>query len=85
MFEDQTVDVACPKCGHKNSLLVSDFEESAETHFICQNCGVGVRIEADEFKRRLDQVLKEVEELEREAARDAKRPPKRPRKDDFQI
>jgi hypothetical protein len=30
-------------------------------------------------------VLKEVQDLEREAARDAKRPAKRPRKGDFQI
>jgi DNA-directed RNA polymerase subunit RPC12/RpoP len=85
MFEDETVDVACPKCGHRNSILVRDFEENAETHFVCTSCGVGVKIEADEFKHRLDQVLKEVEDLEREAARDAKRPPKRPRKGDFQI
>ncbi len=85
MFEDETVDVACPKCGYKNSLLVREFEESAETHFVCQKCHVGVRIDADEFKHRLDEVLKEVQDLEREAARDAKRPAKRPRKGDFQI
>ncbi|HEV3112580.1 MAG TPA: hypothetical protein VGY99_19000 [Candidatus Binataceae bacterium] len=81
MFEDETVDVACPKCGHKNSILVRDFEESAETHFVCQKCHVGVRIEADEFRQRLDRVLKEVQDLEREA----KRPAKRRRKGDFQI
>jgi len=85
MFEDDTVDIACPKCGHKNSLLVREFEESAETHFVCQNCKVGVKIEAKEFRQRLDQVLKEVQDLEREAARDSKRTPKRPRKGDFQI
>ena len=70
MFEDDTVDIACPKCGHKNSLLVREFEESAETHFVCQNCKVGVKIEANEFRQRLDQVLKEVQDLEREAARE---------------
>ena len=85
MFEDETVDVACPKCGHRNSILVREVEESAETHFVCQKCHVGVRIEADEFRQRLDRVLKEVEDLEREAARDAKRPAKRRRKGDFQI
>ena len=85
MFEDDTVDVACPKCGHKNSVLVREIEETAQTHFECENCHVGVRIEADEFKHRLDEVLKEVEDLEREATRDAKRPAKRPRKGDFQI
>ena len=52
---------------------------------MCQNCKVGVKIEAKEFRQRLDQVLKEVQDLEREAARDAKRTPKRPRKGDFQI
>ncbi len=81
MFEDDTVDIACPKCGHKNSILVREFKESAQTHFVCQACHVGVRIEAEEFRQRLDQVLKEVQDLEREA----KRPAKRPRKGDFQI
>jgi transcription elongation factor Elf1 len=85
MFEDETVDVACPKCGHRNSIPVRVFEEHAETHFVCEKCRTGVRIEADEFKRRLDEVLKEVQDLEREAARDTKRPAKRQRKGDFQI
>jgi DNA-directed RNA polymerase subunit RPC12/RpoP len=85
MFEDQTIDVACPKCGHKNSILVREFEKSAETSFVCQTCGAGVKIEAQQFKQRLDELAKEIEDLEREAARDQKRPAKRPRKGDFQI
>jgi transcription elongation factor Elf1 len=85
MFEDETVDVACPKCAHRNSILVREFEERAQTYFTCGKCGAKVRIEADEFKQRLDQVLKEVQDLEREAARDNKRPAKRQRKGDFQI
>jgi len=83
MFEDQTVDVACPKCGHLNSVLVRDFEESAESHFVCESCKVGVKIEASEFRRRLQEVSRELEELEREAAREAK--PKPQKKDDYQI
>ena len=84
MFEDETVDVACPKCGHLNSILVHEFEESAETHFVCVGCKVGVHIEAKEFRQRLNQVRDELAELERGAAREATkgRPPK---KDDFQI
>ncbi len=85
MFEDETIDVACPKCGHKNSILVREFEENAQTHFVCEKCRARVRIEAAEFKQRLDQVRQEVESLEREAARDARRPSRRPRKGDFQI
>jgi transposase-like protein len=86
MFEDETIDIACPQCGHKNPVLVREFEGSAEVHFACEGCKAGLRIEADEFRRRLEQVQKEAEELEREAAREAKRAKsKRPRKDDFQI
>ena len=85
MFEDESValDIACPKCGHKNSILAHEFEESAETHFVCVGCKVGVKIEANEFRERLDGVRKELEELER-AARDSTKG-KRPRKGDFQI
>ena len=84
MFEDETVDVACPKCGHLNSILVHEFEENAETHFVCVGCKVGVRIEANEFRQRLNQVRDELAELERDAAREAKKGP-RPKKGDFQI
>lgn len=85
MFEDDTVDVACPKCGHRNSILVREFEEHAETHFVCASCKAGVKIEANEFRERLEQVRKELTSLERAAARETKKKSKRPRKGDFQI
>ena len=46
MFEDETVDVKCPKCGHLNSILIHEIEEHAETHFVCVGCKAGVRLEA---------------------------------------
>lgn len=85
MFEDETVDIACPNCGYKNSILVREFEKSAETHFVCESCKAGVKIEANEFRHRLEQVREELESLERDAARESKRKGKRPRKGDFQI
>lgn len=84
MFEDETMDIACPKCGHLNSVLVHEFEQSAEAHFVCVECKVGVRIEAKEFRNRLGKVKEELEDLEREAAREARKG-KRPKKGDFQI
>jgi transcription elongation factor Elf1 len=83
MFEDETVDIACPNCGQKNSILVRDFEASAEAHVSCHHCGVMVRVEAKEFRQRLDDVRKELEEIQLEARRAIKG--RRPRKDDFQI
>jgi phage FluMu protein Com len=84
MFEDETVDLKCPKCGHLNTLLVREFEDHAEVHFVCEGCKAGVRVEGREFHDRLAELRKEVEDLEREAARAGKRP-RRPRKGDFQI
>jgi len=84
MFEDETLDLPCPKCGHLNSILVHEFEAAAETHFVCVGCKAGVRIEAQEFHDRLGKVRDELAELERDAARQAMRgaPPK---KGDFEI
>jgi uncharacterized Zn finger protein (UPF0148 family) len=83
MFEDETADIACPNCGQKNSILVRDFEASAEAHVSCHHCGVRVKIEAEEFRRRLALMQQELEEIQREARRATKS--RRPRKDDFQI
>jgi len=82
MFEDESIDVACPKCGHRNSILVRAIEESTEVHFVCEGCKAGVKAEAGKFRKQLDRVREELEKLEREAG--GKRP-KTPRKGDFQI
>jgi transcription elongation factor Elf1 len=83
MFEDETVDIACPNCGQKNSILVRDFEASSEAHVSCHHCGVKIKVEADEFRQRLALVRKELEEIQLEARRADKS--RRPRKNDFQI
>jgi hypothetical protein len=85
MFEDQTVDILCPNCGHVNSVPVRDFEEHTESHLICVSCKAGVKIEAQEFRQRLEAVRKELEELELEATRESTQKIQRPRKGDFQI
>lgn len=85
MFEDETIDLTCPNCGHKNSVLVREFEQSSEAHIICQSCKVGVKIEAEEFRHRLNDVRKELEDIERAADRETKQKTRRGRKGDFQI
>ena len=84
MFEDETIDIDCPKCGHKNTMPVHDFEESAESHFVCEGCKAPVKVEGKHFHDRLDALRKELEELERDAARDTRKT-RKPGKDDFQI
>ena len=84
MFEDETIDVTCPKCGHRNSILVHEIEEHAETHFTCVGCKSGVKLEASEFRERLGKVRDELAELERDAARQAMKGT-RPKKGDFEI
>jgi len=84
MFEDETIDVKCPKCGHLNSILVHEIEEHAETHFTCVGCEAGVKLEASEFRQRLGKVRDELAELERDAARQAMKGT-RPKKGDFEI
>jgi transcription elongation factor Elf1 len=85
MFEDETVDIICPKCGHRNSLLIREIEEHSESHIACASCKVGVKVEAQGFQRRLDQVRKELEEIEREALNENDERKVRRLKDDYQI
>ncbi|HJU12428.1 MAG TPA: hypothetical protein VJ728_16210 [Candidatus Binataceae bacterium] len=83
MFEDETVDITCPNCHQQNSILVRDFEASSEARVSCHQCGVIIKVEAEEFRHRLALVRKELEEIQLEARRAGKA--RRPRKDDFQI
>ena len=85
MFEDETVDITCPKCGHLNSILVREFEAASESHIVCVSCKAAVKVEAHEFRQRLDEVRKELEDLQRDADRGAQKPKPRPSKDDYQI
>ena len=85
MFEDDTIDIACPQCGHRNSLLVREVEKKAESHIVCENCKAGIKIEARGFQERLNEVRKELEEIEREAHSESKKPKSRRVKDDYQI
>jgi transposase-like protein len=81
MFEDETVDIACPNCGQKNSVLVRDFEANSEARISCHHCRAIVKVEAEEFRHRLAIVRHELEEIQLEA----RRKNRRLRKDDFQI
>jgi uncharacterized Zn finger protein (UPF0148 family) len=85
MFEEETVDISCPKCGHRNSLMVREVEAQTESHIVCGNCGVGVKIETQGFRERFVQVRKELKEIERQALRESKKPKARPTKDDYSI
>ena len=84
-FEDQTIDIRCPNCGIVNSIPVREFEEHTESHLVCVSCKAGVKIEAHEFRQRLEEVRKELEEFELAATRDSRQKLKRPRKGDFEI
>lgn len=85
MFEDETISIACPKCGFKNSLLVREFEQTPETRIVCQGCRVGIKVEASEFQQRLSQISNELETISLEVRRVQKKNQYRPRKGDFQI
>ena len=50
MFEDETVDITYPKCGHLNSILVREFEAASESHIVCVSCKAAVKVEAHEFR-----------------------------------
>jgi len=84
-FEDQTIDIRCPNCCHINSVPVREFEEHIVSHLVCVRCKACIKIEAHEFRQRLEEVRKELEEFELEARRDSRQRLKRPRKGDFQI
>lgn len=37
MFEDQSISIPCPKCGHETAKLIGDLKRNHE--FACGGCG----------------------------------------------
>jgi transcription elongation factor Elf1 len=83
MFEDEIIDIACPKCSHKSSVLLREIDGKNESHIACEKCKVLVKVEARGFQQRIDQVRMELENIQREANFENPRP--RRVKDDYQI
>jgi hypothetical protein len=83
MFEDETISIAGPQCGFRNSLLVRELEQTSETRIACQGCRVGIKVE--EFQRRLNQISNELETMSLEARQARRKSLNRIRKGDFQI
>jgi hypothetical protein len=82
MFDDETIDIKCPGCGHRNPVPVREFESNPEQHIECERCKTHIRIEGTEFKHRLEEIDAEVKELERAGSAKLKRAKN---KGDFQI
>jgi len=85
MFEDETIDIACPNCGFKNSLLVRELEQTREAHIVCRGCQVGVKIDASGFQQQLNEISDELETMSLEARHERRKSLIRIRKGDFQI
>jgi len=85
MFEDETISIACPRCGYRNSLLVREFEQTSETRIACEGCRVGIKVEASEFQQRLNQISNELQTMSLEARQARRKSLNRIRKGDFQI
>jgi len=66
-------------------MLVREVEAKSESHIVCEKCKIGIKIETRGFQERLDQVRKELEEIQREAHSESHKPSPRRPKDDYQI
>jgi len=84
MFEDETVAIACPNCGHKNALLVKEAETVPEAEVICVHCHQTIKIELEGLHRHLDEVRAELDAIQRDAVAPKKKPGSSS-KDDYQI
>jgi transposase-like protein len=62
LFEGQTVDVPCPKCGHAEPLSVPQLRN--DPRFTCSGCGTHVQIDASQFREGLEGVETELGNLQ---------------------
>lgn len=61
-----SVDIACPKCGHKISAALRQLKPGNK--LVCPGCGVGIELEGDdvsEAAKAMDQVEAGVKNLGR--------------------
>jgi hypothetical protein len=84
MFEDETIRIACPRCGFKNQFLVREFEGVSEMRVPCEGCKVALKIQAQGFRERLDRIEAELEAM-RLSTEERRRKTVPSRAIDFQI
>lgn len=66
MFEDATIDIPCPGCGHKHRKTLGWIQ--ANDHIACV-CGASIELEKSGLTRGLDEVEKSLSDFKRNLGR----------------
>jgi transposase-like protein len=54
MFEDASLDIACPQCGHKNVKTFAWIKRHSD--FPCGGCRKTIHLDADQFRGSLKKI-----------------------------
>lgn len=61
-FDDQSIDIPCPGCGHKTTKKIAWLQSNG--HYTCL-CGTRIDLKSDEFKRELTGAERAIEDFRR--------------------
>lgn len=61
ILNDQTIELACPHCGHKLKERIGKLKTNAK--LICTKCKVGFSIDANDLRREVTKVEKSHAQL----------------------
>lgn len=63
MFDNATISVPCPGCGHKSEKSLGWL--NANDHFLCQGCGRNIQLNTEELRAALKSADKSLADFTR--------------------
>lgn len=65
---DGDLDIPCPECGHKTPVAIRELETNPDPHIVCGGCRKTIRINADDFRDKMKDVRKSIDDLKKKLA-----------------
>lgn len=61
MFEDKSVSIPCPKCGHKTDQTIGWLKR--HDHFTCSGCGSSIKLDSNQFRTGISDVENSIRDM----------------------
>ncbi len=65
MFENEGVEIPCPKCGQKIAQRLGDLTRQDDHQLDCPGCGAAIRLDTKELRKGIEATEQTLDDLKR--------------------